>query len=102
LALHPFAVERVVKRGDRLSQLEQAGNGRVFFVVGIDHQFVVTRRRAGKKSGLRLSLAEIAPRWVPRFVAGAPGFGGDVDDAGAGHRTKAGDRREVGHEASIA
>ena len=47
--------------------------------------------RAGQRPGLGLALAEVAPVGIGGGEAEPGGLGGDVDDAGAGHRAEGGE-----------
>src|SRR6266540_4267230 len=97
LRRHAAAVMPVVEIRDRFAQLGDTGDGRVFLIVDVDRDLLDARRRPRQWPGLGLALAEVAPRGIAGAKPALAGFGSDVDDPGARHRSKCGGCRFVGH-----
>src|SRR5437588_3078187 len=76
-----FAIEAVVERSDRLAQLPQPGDRRIFLVVDLHRDGLHARRRARQRSRLGLALAEIAPGRIGAAVPALVRFGSDEDDS---------------------
>ena len=82
LTLPALPVQRVVIRGDLVSELPNTHVRCILDVIGINRQLEAARRGAVDGARLRRPLAHVGPRRVGRRESVLRGPGGGVDDAG--------------------